>query len=66
MSDEELADGMLYPAISRLRPVSRVVAAAVMAQAGKECVGQSLTDEEIEARLTAASWSPAYPKYVPA
>lgn len=66
VSDGELADGMLYPAVSRLRPVSRVVAAAVMAQAGKECVGQSLTDEEIQARLTAASWSPAYPKYVPA
>ncbi len=66
VSEEELADGMLYPAISRLRPVSRVVAAAVMAQAGKDCVGQSLDEAEIEARLTAASWNPAYPRYVSA
>jgi len=66
VSEEELADGMLYPAISRLRPVSRVVAAAVMAQAGEDCVGQRLDEAEIEARLTAASWSPVYPRYVSA
>ncbi len=66
VSEEELADGMLYPAISRLRPVSRVVAAAVMAQAGEDCVGQRLDEAEIEARLTAASWSPVYPSYVSA
>ena len=66
VSEEELDDGMLYPSINRLRPVSRVVAAAVMAQAGKECVGQSLTDEEIDERLIAATWNPAYPRYVPA
>ncbi|MGB5621349.1 MAG: NAD-dependent malic enzyme [Gammaproteobacteria bacterium] len=66
VSEEELADGMLYPAISRLRPVSRVVAAAVMAQAGEDCVGQRLDEAEIEARLTAASWDPVYPRYVPA
>ena len=66
VSDEELASGMLYPAVNRLRAASRVVARAVMAQAGKECVGQSLTEEEIDQRLTAASWNPAYPKYLPA
>lgn len=65
VADEELDAGMLYPAVSRLRQVSREVAAAVMRQAGSDGVGEKLDDDQIEVRLNAAIWNPDYPDYVP-
>ncbi|MGB5589022.1 MAG: NAD-dependent malic enzyme, partial [Gammaproteobacteria bacterium] len=65
VADDELADGMLYPAVERLRQVSRGVAAAVMRQAVIDGVCEALDDAQIEERLGAAIWSPDYPDYVP-
>jgi malate dehydrogenase (oxaloacetate-decarboxylating) len=65
VSDAEIASGLLFPAMTRLRDVSRVVAAAVMRQAGAEGVGDELTDGQIEERLAAARWEPEYPAFVP-
>ncbi|MGI9343368.1 MAG: NAD-dependent malic enzyme [Gammaproteobacteria bacterium] len=65
VTDEELESGLLYPTIDRLNPVSRVVARAVMQDAAEQGVAEDLTSAEIERRLEAATWSPAYPEYVP-
>jgi malic enzyme len=64
VSEEELAAGMLYPRIGRLREVSRQVAAAVMRQAAADGDGDAIDDGEIEARLDAAVWYPDYPDYI--
>ena len=66
VSDAEIASGLLFPAMTRLREVSRSVAVAVMRQAGAEDVGDELTDAQIEERLAAAQWEPEYPVFVPA
>jgi len=65
VTDDELAAGLLYPPIDRLVEVSRVVAHAVMQDAAEQGVAQTLSGDEIERRLDAATWSPAYPEYVP-
>jgi len=65
VTDDELAAGLLYPPIDRLVEVSRVVAHAVMNDAAEQGVAQTLSDDEIEGRLDAATWSPEYPEYVP-
>jgi malic enzyme len=66
VTDQELDLGMLYPEISRLREVSRIVAAAVMREASDEGVGDTLDDSEIQRRLDAAAWEPIYREYTPA
>ncbi len=66
VTPDELDRGMVYPDIGRLREVSRVVAAAVMRAASEEGVGDALHDNEIEARIRAATWEPIYRRYVPA
>jgi malic enzyme len=62
---EELADGMLYPAVPRLRDVCHHVAAAVMATASREGAGDVMSQEEIDSRIAAAVWQPEYRMYVP-
>ena len=52
VSDAELAEGMLYPDIARLREVSIQVAAAVAQAAGKD-----ISTDDIAKRM----WSPEYP-----
>ncbi|MDH3916085.1 MAG: NAD-dependent malic enzyme, partial [Chromatiales bacterium] len=66
VTDEELDLGMLYPEISRLREVSKIVAAAVMREASSEGIGDALDDGEIRRRLDAAAWQPVYREYTPA
>ena len=66
VTDEELDLGMLYPEVSRLREVSKVVAAAVMREASSEGIGDMLDDGEIQRRLDAAVWEPVYREYIPA
>jgi malic enzyme len=60
VTEADLADGMLFPAISRLREVSLAVASAVLAS-GEDAAGKRL----IEARLSAAMWEPVYDEYRP-
>ncbi len=68
MTEAELAKGLLFPAINRLRDVASNVAVAVMQQAGAEGYGDAdLTDaspEALAARVRTAMWVPAYTDYV--
>jgi malate dehydrogenase (oxaloacetate-decarboxylating) len=66
VSDAEIASGLLFPAMTRLREVSRKVTAAVMRDASAAGIGETLSDAEIEQRIAAAVWEPDYPAYVPA
>jgi malate dehydrogenase (oxaloacetate-decarboxylating) len=61
---DELGQGLLFPAIPRLREISRIVAAAVMREASAEGVCDVIDDGEIERRIAAAVWEPEYPKFV--
>lgn len=65
---DELAAGMLYPAVSRLRDVCHRVAAAVMRAASREGNshpnGDALTSEDIDSRIADAVWQPEYRPYV--
>jgi malic enzyme len=62
--EEELAGGLLYPSIRRLRAVTRQVASAVMQRVRDEGIGESVSDEEIERRIGEAMWEPVYPDFV--
>ena len=65
VSDEELASGLLFPAISRLREVTREVARAVLLQAHLQ--GHDPSEEgDLAKRLDAEMWVPDYPELVPA
>jgi malic enzyme len=64
VTDAELREGLLFPAIPRLREISRAVAAAVMREASAEGVGDEMDDDEIERRIADAVWEPEYPRYV--
>ena len=65
VTDDELDQGLLFPAIDRLREVSAAVTAAVMRQARDEEVGEALDDEAIDRRIAANTWDPAYPEFIP-
>ncbi len=66
VSDEDLESGLLYPAIPRLREVTRAVAEAVVHQTAAEGHG-SLSRRRSEAeRVAAAMWTPDYPELIPA
>ena len=60
VSDEELAEGMLYPAIPRLRDVSRQVAAAVARTAAENGIS-NVPDQDISEFLEKGLWTPDYP-----
>ncbi|MCG8432984.1 MAG: NAD-dependent malic enzyme, partial [Gammaproteobacteria bacterium] len=64
VSQEELESGLLFPAVTRLRPVSRAVTKAVVLKAIEDGVAKPLTDEEIEWKLDDVIWEPSYPDYV--
>jgi malic enzyme len=64
VSRDELADGMLYPSVARLRDVCHRVAAAVMQAAAREGIGEALGREDIDSRIAAAVWQPEYRPYV--
>lgn len=64
VTDAELAAGLLYPPISRLREVSRAVARAVLtSEAGAQ--GRALSASDAEALIEAMRWEPEYVPYVP-
>jgi malic enzyme len=65
VTDAEIGSGLLYPAMPRLREVSRIVTAAVMRAAGTEGVGDRMSETEIERRIASAVWKPEYPVFVP-
>jgi malate dehydrogenase (oxaloacetate-decarboxylating)(NADP+) len=66
VSDERLAAGALYPAVSQLREVSRQIAARVVCQSRDCGVGRLYRDDEVLDAVDSAIWSPAYLPYRPA
>jgi malic enzyme len=65
VSDERLAAGALYPAVSELREVSRQIAARVVCQSRDCGVGRLYRDDEVLDAVDSAIWSPAYLPYRP-
>ena len=59
ITDEELARGLLFPAIDRLREVCRDVAVAVVRQAEADGV----TRRQGQADIDDMMWTPDYPEY---
>jgi malate dehydrogenase (oxaloacetate-decarboxylating) len=66
VSEEDLGRGSLYPPIEELRPISRVIAAAVARAARDEGVGRLMGDSAIEAALDEQIWDLEYPRLQPA
>ena len=65
VSDEELETGSLYPAVTRLREVSRQVALAVALRAVEEGVAVMKTERELQVAMDEMIWDPVYPEYIP-
>ena len=63
VSEERLAEGALYPAVSELREVSRQIAAKVVCQSRDCGVGRLYRDEEVFDAVDSAIWFPAYLPY---
>jgi malate dehydrogenase (oxaloacetate-decarboxylating) len=65
VTPEELEAGLLFPAIDRLRDVSRLVSAAVFRRAIEDGVAPELSIHDVESRVEQAMWWPQYPTFVP-
>jgi malic enzyme len=65
VSEERLAQGALYPPLADLRSISRRIAVAVACCARDQGLARITTDEEIEAEVDAAVWTPEYAPYLP-
>ncbi len=65
VSDDELAAFSIYPAVSRLREVTRAVAIAVVAQASADGTGRAFEGDDIAAAVDDYMWEPEYPVLVP-
>jgi malic enzyme len=66
VSPERLAAGAIYPPISELRAIARRIAIAVVRRLRDTGYGRQFRDEEIEAAVDDAMWTPAYRPYRPA
>ncbi len=66
VTDEELATGLLLPAMSRLRDVSAHIAKAVIDQAAHEGVSTIETGELSHARIKESMWEPQYKDFTAA
>jgi malate dehydrogenase (oxaloacetate-decarboxylating) len=66
VSEDRLAAGALYPAVSDLREVSREIAAKVVCQSRDCGVGRLYRDDEVYDAIEAAMWFPDYLPYRPA
>ncbi|MEM9386534.1 MAG: NAD-dependent malic enzyme [Pseudomonadota bacterium] len=65
VADDELAEGLLFPAIERLREVSAQVASAVVARAMDDGVAADGDRDAIARRVAKAMWYPEYPQFNP-
>ena len=61
----ELASGLLFPSVARLRAVSIAVAIAVARQAVRDGVA-ALGEDAVERAVAATAWEPDYPSLEPA
>jgi malic enzyme len=64
VTDDELAAGLLFPSVARLRDVSFEVAKAVAQEAIREGVAPLVADD-VECALRATMWEPLYPCFEP-
>jgi malic enzyme len=64
VTSQELAAGLLFPAVSRLRTVSFEIAVAVAHQAIQDGVAD-VAHDDVERLVREARWSHEYPDYVP-
>jgi malic enzyme len=60
ISSDRLASGALYPRLCDLRKVSRAIAIAVARTARDAGIGRVADDEQLEAEVDAAMWTPDY------
>jgi len=65
VTEDDLAAGVLYPPLSELRSISRVIARAVAVAARDDGVGADMTDAEIDAALDHEIWNLDYPTLKP-
>jgi malate dehydrogenase (oxaloacetate-decarboxylating) len=63
---DRLAAGVLYPPIPQLPALARTIAAAVVREARDSGFGRYLPDNEVDAAIEAATWTPDYVQYQPA
>jgi malate dehydrogenase (oxaloacetate-decarboxylating) len=63
VAPERLRAGVLYPAVSDLRRVSREIAAKVVCQSRDCGVGRLYHDDEVYEAVDSAMWEPAYLPY---
>jgi malic enzyme len=64
-SESDLATGSLFPSVRDLRPVTAVIAEAVIKEARDCGVGKKIPDADIPALVAGAMWQPEYPELVP-
>lgn len=64
ITDDELARGLLYPDVSRLREISAVSAAAVCEEAFARGLGHAERPADFAAAARDAMWTPDYPTFV--
>jgi malic enzyme len=64
VTDAELAAGLLFPSVSRLRAVSFAVATAVAREAIRDGVA-SVAEHDVERAVRATMWEPRYPPFEP-
>ncbi|GJN07392.1 hypothetical protein PR202_ga25220 [Eleusine coracana subsp. coracana] len=75
MKEEEVLEGIIYPPISRIRDITKEVAAAVVREAVAEDLAEGyrdmdarelakLSEEETIEYVKASMWSPVYPKII--
>jgi malate dehydrogenase (oxaloacetate-decarboxylating) len=60
VGEDRLAEGALYPRLAELRQISRAIAIAVAREAREAGLAPIRTDQQIEAAVDAAMWTPAY------
>ena len=63
VSQERLDEGALYPPLCELRSVSRAIAIAVAKEARDQGLARIVSDEDIEAEVDAAMWTPKYASF---
>ncbi len=66
VTDQDLAEGSLFPRVPRLREISRRIAEAVVREARDAGLGWRYTDAEIPNAVAAMMWAPEYPILDPA
>ena len=63
VTDDELASGLLFPTIDRLKIVAVSVARAVILDAIENGLAEPMTNQQIDQCLTDGIWLPAYREY---